>query len=81
MASQKGGSLYMYVVSCTDQQAAFGKVVWTTLATQLESVMDTSTVTRTVTTLWGSLTFTVLYYILHKWIWRQLLWLTFGSIG
>lgn len=80
MANQESMSVYVSR-SWADKQAPFGRVVWTTLASQLENVLDTSTVTRTVTTLWGAFTFTVLYYVLHKWIWRQLLWLTFGSIG
>jgi hypothetical protein len=56
--------------------------VATTLTNRLERVLDTSTViTQVVTTLWAAGTFTVAYYVLHKWIWKQILWLTFGSMG
>jgi hypothetical protein len=64
-----------------DEQAPFGKVVYTTLVTQLEKVLDTSIVTKAITTLWASSAFTIAYYTLHKWVWRQILWLTFGSLG
>jgi hypothetical protein len=47
----------------------------------LERALDTSIVTQAVTTLWAAGSFTVAYYALHKWVWKQILWLTFGSMG
>lgn len=64
-----------------DRQAPFGRVVATTLSNQLEKVLDTSTITRAIAILWASSAFTIAYYVLHKWVWRQILWLTFGSMG
>jgi hypothetical protein len=64
-----------------DMQAPFGRVVWTSLATQLEKVLDFSTVASVMKTGWATLTFTIMYYALHKWIWRKLVWLSLGSIG
>jgi hypothetical protein len=71
-------------VSCSsrylsDRQIPLGRVVWTTLSGQLEKVLDVSTVSSIVRTLWLSTAFTIGYYFLHNWVWRQILWLTFGS--
>lgn len=60
-------------------QIPFGRVVWTTLAGQLESVLDVSTVSKAIQTLWVAGAFTVGYYLLHNWAWRQILWLSLGA--
>ena len=64
-----------------DRQAPLGRVVYTTLSAQLEKLLDSSTVTKTITTLWVTCAFTFAYYVLHKWVWRQILWVSFGSLG
>lgn len=59
---------------------AFGRAVWASISTQLETMSDSSTLTSYLNLQAGVFVFVVAYYFLHKWFWSQLLWLSFGAL-
>lgn len=66
--------------SGAERQMAFGRAVWSTLAARLEQLFDFSTTLGVMHTQTGNILFIIAYYALNKWAWRQILWLSFGSL-
>lgn len=63
-----------------DEQTAFGLAVWGTMAAQLEKLFDFSTTMSVMYVKTGNLVYIIAYYAFHRWVWRQLLWLSFGAL-